>query len=571
MTQCTVFAGAAFVAALLASAAAAQPFLQPARIGAAPVDAWTTYHGDHSGRHYSGLKQINQANVKGLAQVWAYRANTSRQGAMEGGAVAEPVPVTLAGGALTTGMIKATPIFVDGVLYFSTPDHAWAVDARTGRQIWHYYWRTSGGEYIGNRGMAMYKGWLYFGTPDGHLVSLDAATGKERWHKQVGAVKDNYYSSASPVVVKDHLIVGVSGDALDVPGWVESRNPETGELEWKWFTTPEPGSPDAATWPNAEVMRNGGGMTWQPVTYDPELNLIYLATGNPNPVYEPERRPGDNLYSCSVVAINPDTGRMVWYFQTSPNEAYDFDSNQVPVLFDAPFQGRSRKLLAQAARNGMYFLLDRQTGEHLVSTKIAESVNWSTGFNAKGQPVRDPAKLGQRGGALISPSNGGVQNWTPPTYLPETGLLYLNAMQGYDIHYTFGERDPKTGGFGHQAQIVGGYDMSLRAIDVKTGKARWVHPYAGSEWNPPRPHMVGGLLSTAGRLVFTGAPAGGGTTAPTSGGFMVAYDPENGRQLWRAILPGLPSNTPITYMMDGRQYLVFAANDTLYAYALPGK
>ena len=548
-------------AALLAAQAHAQ--LDNKLIGQPPVDAWPTFHGDYSGQHYSTLKQINQRNVKNLQQVWSYRLNTAQRGAIVGGTVDVPVAVQLGGGALAGGQMKATPLFVNGILYFSIPDHAWAVDAHTGREIWHYYWKTSGGEYIGNRGMAMYGDWLYFGTPDGHLVSLDARTGKERWHIQVGDVRLNYYSSPAPVVVKDRLLVGVSGDALDVPGWLESRNPETGELIWKWFTTPRKGEPGAETWPSDFAREHGGGMTWQPVTYDPELNLIYLPTGNPNPVYAPELRKGDNLYSCSIVAINPDTGKMVWYYQTSPNEAWDFDANQVPVLIDTTIDGKPRKVVAQATRNGMYFLLDRVTGEHIVSTQYAESVNWSLGFNAKGQPIRNPAKLDQNGGALISPSNGGVQNWAAPAYLPETGLLYLNAMQGFDIHYTFGVPDPVTGGREHQAQAVGGYDMSLRAIDIKTGKAKWIHRYAGSEWTPPRPHQVGALLATAGKLVFSGAPAGG------PGGFMVAYNPDNGRQLWHATLPARVSNTPITYMMNGVQYFVFAADDTLYAYALP--
>ncbi len=549
------------LAGLLAIQAHAQ--LDTRLIGKPPVDTWPTFHGDYSGQHYSTLQQINQRNVKNLQQVWAYRLNTAPRGAIVGGTVDTPIAVQLGGGAINGGQMKATPLYVNETLYFSIPDHAWAVDARTGREIWHYYWKTSGGEYIGNRGMAMYGDWLYFGTPDGYLISLDAKTGKERWHKQVGDVRLNYFASPAPVVVKDKLLVGVAGDALDVPGWIEARNPETGEVIWKWFTTPGKGEPGANTWPSDYAREHGGGMTWQPVTYDPELNLIYLPTGNPNPVYVPEMRKGDNLYSCSIVAINPDTGKMVWYYQTSPNEAWDFDANQVPVLIDTTIEGRPRKVVAQATRNGMYFLLDRVTGEHIVSSQYAESVNWSLGFNAKGQPIRNPAKLDQNGGALISPSNGGVQNWVAPAYLPETGLLYLNAMQGFDIHYTFGTPDPVTGERGHQAQAVGGYDMSLRAIDIKTGKARWIHRYAGSEWNPPRPQLVGSLLATAGELVFAGAPAGG------PGGFMVAYNPENGRQLWHATLPARVSNTPITYMMGGAQYFLFAADDTLYAYALP--
>jgi len=557
--------GAGILAVSLTTLVDGQAQLDPALLGKPPVDAWPTHHGDYSGRHYSTLNQINQSNVKSLTLAWSYRANTGEQGAISGGVVAKALPITLGAGAATGGLLKATPLFVNGVLYLTSPDHAWAIDAKTGREIWHYYWRTSGGEYIGNRGVGMYGGWLYFGTPDGYLVSLDAATGRERWHQQVGEVKSNYYSSAAPVVIGRHVIVGLSGDALDVPGWIESRDVETGALQWQWYTTPRAGEPGAETWPNDFAREHGGGMTWTSVTYDPQLNLIYVPTGNPNPVYSPEDRKGDNLYTCSLVALNADTGKMVWYYQTSPNDAWDFDSTQTPVLIDTTINGQPRKLVAQATRNGMFFLLDRTNGRHLLSTKVAESVNWSTGFNSNGQPVRNPDKLAQPGGALISPNNGGVQNWAPPTYMPETGLLYLNAAQGFDIHYTYAVQGAP-GELGHQAQAVGGYDMSLRAIDIKTGKAKWIHRYAGSEWNPPRPHQVGGLLSTAGNLVFSGAP----------GGFMVAYDPQSGRQLWHTTIPAAAteiktnvSNTPITYMMDGRQYLVFAADDALYSYALP--
>jgi acido-empty-quinoprotein group A len=556
-----------FVPAVVAAVAvtlSAQAELDLALLKKPPTDAWPTFHGDHSGRHYSTLTQINQSTVKNLRLEWQYRANLSPRGAMTGGTVEKPV-LQFSGQALR-GLLMATPLLVNGVLYFTAPDHAWAVDARTGHEIWHYFWRSRGGEYTGNRGMAMYNKWLYFGTPDGHLVSLDAATGEERWHKEIGSVTSNYYVSAAPVVVKDHLIVGLSGDALDVPAWLESRNPDTGELEWKWNVTPRAGEPAADTWPNDFAREHGGGMTWQPVTYDPQLNLIYVATGNPTPMYNPEQRKGDNLYTCSLVALNPDTGKMVWYFQTSPNEAWDFDANQVPVLIDTTIDGQPRKVVAQATRNGTYYLWDRATGEHLVSAVLAESVNWLLGFDEQGVPIRNPAKMYQRGGALISPSNGGIQNWVPPTYSPDTGLLYFNAMQGFDIHYTFGDPDPATGELGHQAQGVGGYDMSLRAVDIKTGKAKWIHRYAGSEWNPLRPHRVGGLLSTAGGLVFAGNPAG----------YMVAYEAPTGTILWRAIVPdhGNPvlstvTNTPITYMLDGRQFLVFAADDTLFAYALP--
>ena len=536
----------------------AQTQLDPALLGKPPVDAWPTYHGDYSGRHHSTLTQLNQSNIKNLALSWLYRANTNTQGAISGGAVPEAVAYRLGGGALAGGLLKATPLAVNGVLYMSAPDHAWAIDAYSGREIWHYFWRTKGGDHIGNRGLGMYGNWLYLETPDGYVVSLDAATGKERWHKQIVDVRSEYFTTVAPVVIRNHVILGMGGDALDVPGWLESRDPDTGDIQWKWYTTPRPGEPGAETWPDAYAMEHGGGMPWTPVTYDPELNLIYVPTGNPNPVYRGDARKGANLYTASIVALNADTGKMVWYFQCSPHDTHDWDATSVPVVFDATFNGQPRKLLMQTSRNGIFFLLDRATGQNLLSVPYIESANWFKGFDQKGQPIPNPDKEALKGGALVSPNNGGGANWAPPTYDPETGLLYMNAAQGYEIHYKWDVDGPSYASAGHAAHAVGGLDTSLRAIDFRTGKAKWIHKYPGTEWNPPRPELLGGLLSTAGHLLFAGAP----------GNFIVAYDPVTGRQLWHAGFTAPVSNTPITYMLNGRQQFVVAAGDTLYAFAL---
>ena len=533
----------------------AQAVLDPALLGKPPVDSWPTYHGDYSGRHYSTLNQISQSNVGRLGLAWLYRANINQQGAQTGGDVPEPIPFRLGPGALAGGLLKSTPLLVNGVLYFSAPDHAWAVDARNGREIWHFFWKTRGGEHIGNRGLGMYGHWLYLETPDGYIVCLDAESGKERWHKQIADMRSEYYATTSPIIIRNHVIVGLSGDALDVPAWLESRDPETGEIQWKWYTTPRAGEPGIETWPDPYAAQHGGGMTWQPVTYDPDLNLIYIGTGNPNPVYHGDLRKGDNLYTASIVAVNPDTGKMAWYFQSSPHDTHDWDATQVPVLFDMNINGRPRKLLAQASRNGFFFVLDRATGKNLVTSRYVESPNWFKGVDTRGEPVPDPEKESQVGGTLISPNNGGAANWTPPTYDPQTELFYLNTAQGYEIHYSFNTGGPPSEA-GHTSQAVGGIEASLRAIDPKTGKLRWVHKYAGSEWNPPRPEHLGGLLSTAGKLLFAGAP----------GGFFVAYDPETGRQLWHAAFDKDLSNTPITYMLDGVQYILAAAGDTMYAF-----
>ncbi len=556
MRRRTLVALASLATLIAATAVYAQ--LDPRLLGKPPVDAWPTYHGDYSGRHYSTLKQINQSNIKHLGLAWLYRANASAQGALSGGTVAQAVPIVLGPGALAGGFLKSTPLMVNGVLYMSAPDHAWAIDARSGKEIWHFHWRTAGGEHIGNRGMGMYGNWLYFETPDGYVVSLDAATGKERWHKQIADVRSEYMATVAPVIIRNHVILGLGGDALDLPGWLESRDPETGEIQWKWYTTPRPGEPGADTWPNAFAMEHGGGMPWTHVTYDPELNLLYVGTGNPNPVYRGEARKGANLYTASIVALNPDTGKMAWYFQCSPHDTHDWDATQVPVLFDGTINGQPRKLLMQASRNGMFFVLDRTNGKNILSAQYAESPNWSKGFDANGSPIPNPDKDSQQGGTLISPNNGGVQNWAPPTFDPNTGLLYLNAAQGYEIHFAYKVEGTAFGSAGHTSHPVGGIDMSLRAIDYKTGKARWIHKYAGTEWNPPRPEHEGGLLSTAGNLLFSGAP----------GGFMVAYDPETGKQLWHVNLPADVSNTPITYMLDSKQYFLFAAGDTLYTFSL---
>jgi alcohol dehydrogenase (cytochrome c) len=525
--------------------------------------AWPTYHGDFTGRRFSPLKQIDRTNVGGLALAWVSRMNFGRQDATLGGEGPEPPlsaapPTNRYGG----GMMKATPLVVDGVIYFSSVDHAWAVDARTGAMIWHFYWKTRGGIHIGNRGMGISGQRLFFLTPDDYLVSLDAVTGQERWHKQIADVKLGYFMTGAPVVVREHVIYGTGSDE-DVPAWLESRNAETGELEWKWYSTPRQGEPGSETWPDEYARVHGGGQPWAPGTYDPDLNLYYIPTGNPNPIMIGDARKGTNLWTASIVALNPDTGKMAWYFQCSPHDTHDWDATQVPVLFDAVVAGKPRMLVAQASRNGMFFVLDRATGEHLFSAQYAESPNWSEGFTKTGEPIPDPAKEPQTGGSLVSPSNGGISNWAPPTFSPETGLFYVNVSESYSIYYR-ANAEPNAEGAVHSfggaiEHGVGGIVDSLRAIDYKTGKAKWIHNYSGTEDEAPRPEHMGGLMSTAGGLVF------GGGQASSS---VVAYDASTGRILWHSGLHAPVDNAPATYMLDGRQYIIVGAGDSLYAFAL---
>lgn len=345
----------ALLALLTCSAAIAQAPLDPAKLLQPATDTWPTYNGDYSGRRFSTLAKINEKTVKELQLAWTFRTEVPGGRGMR---------------------IEATPLLVNGIMYFTVPTMVWAVDARTGTQLWSYHWDNKGGLLIGNRGVAINKSTLYFESPDCHLVALDIVTGKEKWNTSICSLELMYYSSTAPVVVKDHVIVGVSGDDFDIPGYLESHDPETGKLQWRWYAHPEPGTPEAKTWPNDEAMMHGGGTTWVPGTYDPELNLYYLGTGNAQPVIAGDARPGSNLYTASIVALNPDTGKLAWYFQPNPHDTHDWDAVQTPILFDGTINGQSKKLLAQASRNGWFFVLDRTNGKSLVTAPFTKQ-NWT--------------------------------------------------------------------------------------------------------------------------------------------------------------------------------------------------
>ncbi|PWU11472.1 MAG: acido-empty-quinoprotein group A [Terriglobia bacterium] len=543
-------------ARLLAAVALCVPalpgqILDPALLGKPATDAWPTYYGDYSGRRFSTLKQINQSNVKAMTLAWITRFTPGPMGATAiGGLGTDAIP---AGGNEFGGfIIKATPLMVNGVLYFAAPDNAWAVDARTGRELWHYFWKTTGGIHIGNRGVGIYGNWLYFETPDNYLVSLDARTGKERWHIQIADVKQEYFSTVAPIIVGNHVMVGTGGDSLDVPGFLEAVDPETGAIQWKWWTAPlKKGDPGSETWPDENSMRHGGGMTWIPGTYDPDLRLYYIGTGNPNPVETGRGREGDNLWTCSIVALNIDTGKIAWYYQVSPHDTHDWDATETPVLIDGTFQGRPRKMLAQASRNGYFFLLDRTNGEHLVTAPMIETMNWSKGLNAKGQPVPNPAKESTVDGVLVSPPSGGATNWPPPSFDPETGLLYVGTSESYSVFYLT-DTDPHPEGYGAAERGAGGFGGTVRAIDYKTGKTVWSH-----HW-PSGGGGAAGMLTTAGKLLFTGDPVQ----------HLVAFDVTSGKILWHAGLTANVSNGPVTYLLDGQQYLVVGAGDSLYAFTV---
>ncbi len=519
--------------ALLTGVSGAQT-LNPAALLKLPTDTWPTYNGDYSGRRHSPLTQINSSNIGSLALSWMYRVNVGTQR------------------GVGNIQIKSTPLEVNGILYFTVPDHVFANDARTGEELWHYAWVDKGGHLVGNRGVGMYGNWLYFMAPDGWFISLNAKDGKERWRKKVADEKMQYFTTMAPMVVGNHIIVGVGGDAMDVPGFLESRDPETGDVQWRWNSEPRVGEPGAETWPNKSAMEHGGGMTWLPGTYDPELNLLYWGTGNPNPVFAAQGRKGSNLWTCSIVALNPDTGKLAWYFQASPHDSHDWDNVETPVLFDGEFNGQKRKMLGQAARNGYFFVLDRTNGKNLVSAPFV-GTNWSKGIDEKGQPIPDPKKEPQVDGSLLNIPGGGGTNWIPPSFDPETGLFFVNATKGYALTYLTDtdERPEGYGGTGHGLWSV----PVLEAIDYKTGKIRWSHEYAtrasGGLGGP-------GILTTAGKLLFTGDPAGN----------LIAYDPAKGGILWHFPMLSSLSNGPMTYELDGQQFLVVGGGDILYVFKL---
>jgi acido-empty-quinoprotein group A len=518
-------------ATLLLSIAQAQ-LLDPAKLLQPPTDTWPMYNGDYSGRRFSPLTQINDGTLHSLGLAWMFR--TSGVGAMRGMAPAE---------------IKGTPLFVNGILYLTLPDNVWAINAITGEQLWHYNWIDHGGHLLGNRGVGMYGDWLYFLAPDGWFISLNAKTGKERWKIQVADSKMQYFTTMASMVVGNHILVGVGGDAMDMPGYLESRDPETGALQWRWNSEPKKGESGSETWPNAESMGHGGGMTWLPGTYDPELNLIYWGTGNPNPVYAGQGRKGDNLWTCSIVALNPDSGKMVWYFQASPHDTHDWDNVETPVLFDGEFKGKHYKMLGQAARNGYFFLLDRTNGKSLLSVPYV-GANWSKGEDARGEPIPNEAKEPKTDGALLNIQAQGGTNWFPPSFNPQTGLFYVNAMDGYSLAYLT-DTSEKPEGYGGSGRTLFARS-SLKAIDYKTGAIRWQHDF------PARGQAGSGILNTAGGVMFSGDPSGN----------LIAWAPGTGAILWHFHLPANVTNGPMTYMLDGKQYLVAGAGDTLYAFQL---
>ena len=527
--------------------------LDPSDILKPRADEWPTYSGDYSGRRFSPLTDINQANVKNLSLAWATRV-------IEGETGNPQAPKTIVGG--NGGMefggkpnIRSAILQVDGILYFTIPDNVWALDARDGHEIWHFFWKTQGGDHIGNRGVGIWHDNVYFETADDFLLCLDRKTGKEKWQKVISSFDLQYFSTMAPIVIGNHIVVG-TGNNFDEPGMLQSFDPETGNLQWKWYSVPmKAGDQGLDTWKNLDLASHGGAQVWNPGSYDPDTHLYIFGTGNPNPAFFSERRgPGAELFTCSLVAVNVDTGKMAWYYQVSPHDTHDFDAAQTPILVDGLFNGQPRKLALIAERSGYFFEVDRTNGEHLLTGKISNTINWDERELAKnGSPVDNPAKHPDIGGVLVSPANAGAVNWPPQAYSPQTGLYYLNAVTSYAMDY-LATPDPRgaLGDEGRDELGLGAEGDYLTAIDYKTGKITWRHRYPGIAAGG----VLNGLLTTAGHLLF----------APDESGNLVAYDPANGTPLWHTRIGA--SNAPETYMLDGHQYLISAGGDTIFAFRL---
>jgi alcohol dehydrogenase (cytochrome c) len=565
LTTSLLVAPALLVAQSPSTGSAAQGGLDPAAILKPLANDWLTYSGDYTGRRYSTLTQINQTTVKNLTLAWVGHVTAGggtaggfggRGGGFGGRGGGGGAPTIVGGegtedfGSGGTPSIKGAILKVDDVLYVTAPDNVWALDARDGRELWHYFWKTRGGTHIGNRGAAIWHHALFFETPDDYLVSLDARTGEERWHVEISDFEQQYFSTMAPIIVDDHLLVGTGND-LDAPGFLQSFDPDTGKLQWKFYTVPMKGG-DAGlnTWPSLDAAQHGGGQVWVPGAYDPDTHFYIFGTGNPTPGYTGVGRKGDNLFTCTLMAVNVETGKMAWYFQTSAHDTHDWDSAQTPVLIDATIDGRPRKLVSTAARNGYFYTVDRVTGEHIVTAKYGSTTNWGQSIRPSGVVEPNPGKEATIPGSLVSPVEGGVTNWPPPAYSPDTGLFYVQEHNGFNLLYLT-DPDPR-GSMGLGGKTVAGMGSLgdyLTAIDPKTGNIAWRHAFSGGGG--------GGLLTSAGRVIFSGDGSGN----------FAAFDATDGTPLWHARIGNI-SNAPQTYLLDGHQQVLAAVGDTLYAFTL---
>ncbi len=554
--------------------------LDPADILKPLSDQWTSYSGDMTGARHSALKQINTQTVKNLSLRWVNNGITTGCGPNgTGGAAADIAPGGGGGrggrgggggggggnivvGGLGTGDVNTCAptrfgggiLYVDGILYGASQNDVYAIDARDGAVIWHYYWKYRGGTTTGTRGPSMWHNYIFFELHDDWIVCLDAKTGKEVWKKEIAPFEQQYFSSNAPMIIGNHVIVGTGNDT-DEPAFLQALDPETGKEQWKLYSTAQKvGDPGLETWASLDAARHGGGTSWIPGAYDPDTHLYMFGTGNPTPAYTQGRGDGDNLYTSCLLAVNIDTGKIVWYFSTSPHDTHDWDSTQTPIIADLMFGGKMRKLIMMATRNGYFYVLDRTTGEHLVTSKLGLVNNYASAvspdsplhLNARGEVQRNPNKDATIAGSLV---NSDVLNFPPPTFSPETGLFYVHEQNSLRISYLL-EPDPRGSmGLGGIGGGGGGasYGTFLDAIDYKTGKVVWRHELTNGSV---------GLTSTAGGVIFL-----------SNGGGIEAIQATDGRPLWHSEIGALSSPVE-TFLLDGKQHVLATGAAGLYMFEL---
>jgi alcohol dehydrogenase (cytochrome c) len=495
---------------------------------------WVSYNGDYSGRRYSAMTEITPANVQNLKPAWSFHTTGA-------------------------GVLEVTPVVVARVMFVTRSNDAYALDARTGKLLWHHEHPLSAGlidDAAGhiNRGVAVLGTRLYMETDNAHLLCLDARTGKLVWDVAYATGNKNYGATSAPLIVKDKVLVGTSGGDDGVRGFVAAFDTQTGKEVWRFWTIPGPGEKGAESWPG-EMYLHGGGTTWMPGTYDAELNTIYWGTSNPSPDFDGSVRPGDDLYTSSLLALDPDTGKLKWYFQFSPHDLYDYDAVQTPVLVDAMFRGQPRKLVVTANRNGFLYILDRTDGTYLYSKQFIEVMNWAKGIDEKGRPISNNLVPNEKG-VTVCPSYSGGTNWYSPTYDPATNRFYFRSLEECSLFQ--GKREPFQEGQGYYSTGTGHPEGNppdwgfINAFDMGTLDFAWRYRLIGPE------NATAGVMSTAGGLVAFGND---------DLGFQI-NDAQTGKPLWTFGLGHGMHASPMGYGIAGKQYFAVADGDDIFAFAL---
>jgi alcohol dehydrogenase (cytochrome c) len=495
---------------------------------------WIYYNGDYSGRRYSALNEINATNVSHLGAKWIFRVSGS------------------------PSSMEVTPVAVNGIMFVTAQNDVYALDAETGQQLWRHTRGITQGLVDDaashhNRGVAIVGTRIYMETDDAHLLCLDARTGALIWQVLYATGNKNYGATSAPMIIKDKVLVGTSGGDDGVRGFLAAFDAQTGKEVWRFWTIPGPGEFGNDSWPG-DMWQHGGGTTWMPGTYDPQLNTLYWGTGNPSPDFDGSVRPGDDLYTSCLLALDPDTGKLKWYFQFSPHNLYDYDAVQTPVLVDAKFQGYMRKLVVTANRNGFLYILDRTNGKFLFAKKFIMSENWASGIDNKGRPI-SLGLVPDEKGVKVCPSYGGGTNWYSPSYDPQTGIFYFRSNEGCTVFTA--KTEPFEQGRSYYSTGQRGAPVSDEAIS-----GSWINAFSLSRldfaW---RDKQIGGgsagVLSMAGGLIAFGA-----------GDRFEIDDARTGKPLWSFGLSQQVHASPMSYGIDGKQYLAVAAGDTVYAFGL---